>query len=283
MTTLKKLDDINQFAQQSQNVISLDQFYTRCDLAEKYVTRILRRWSAPDVLFIEPAAGTGAFLNPLIKAERKILAIDIDPYLNNIKQMDFLNSTVEIDGNHSAIIAIGNPPFGKKSSAAVKFFNKAAEFADEISFIVPRTFRKISVQKRLHAKYHLQVDEDVEKNAFLRFGKPYDVPCAWQIWSRSQDDRIIQSTPSVAHLIEYTTPQAADFAIRRVGFYAGRIITENIQSLSETTHYFVREVTVGIIDVMRCTNWSEIAKQTVGVSSLSKSEIAIKLDEIHCD
>ncbi len=259
----------------------LDQFYTRPEVAEMYATRIAERWSDPDVLFVEPSAGAGAFLYPLLDAGRRVRAIDIDPRAPNILHMDFLKSESIFTGEHSAIVVIGNPPFGKNACKAIWFFNRAADHADEIAFIVPRTFRKMSVQRRLHPSFHLSKDDDVARHAFVRYGRPHDVPCAWQIWTRRSVVRPVLSTPSVDHLIEYTTPCAAHFAMRRVGFYAGRIITENISSLSQTTHYFIREVLGGVMDALRVINWPELSSQTAGVRSLSKTEIAFKLSEIY--
>lgn len=240
---------------------------------------VLERWNDSDVLFVEPSAGTGAFLHPLQCAERKVKAVDVDPQSLFVERMDFLTAEEIFDGDHSAIVVLGNPPFGKNACMAVKFFNKAAIYADEISFIVPRTFRKRSLQRRLHPKFHLFKDRDVEPNAFIRLGNPYDVPCAWQVWKRFNQDRLLLKPPSVEHLITYTTPGNADFAMRRVGFYAGRVVTENILSLSVTTHYFISELTEGVVDSLKEINWTDLASQTVGVRSLSKVEIAFKLYE----
>ncbi len=262
---------------------TLDQFYTRPELAETYVAKVMERWNDPDVLFVEPSAGTGAFLHPLIEAGRKVRAVDIDPQAPDIARLDFLQSKGVFDGDHPAIVVIGNPPFGKNACTAVRFFNQAAVHADEIAFIVPRTFRKMSIQKRLHTHFHLSDDSDVERYAFLRAGGPHDVPCAWQIWTRHSVARAIPSPPSVSHLLDYTAPRMANFAMRRVGFYAGRVMTENILSLSQTTHYFMREMADGVIDVLRHINWSGLTAQTVGVRSLSKTEIAFKLHEVYRD
>ena len=260
---------------------TLDQFYTRPELAEAYVAQVLDRWHDPDVLFVEPSAGTGSFVRPLLDAGRKVRAVDIDPKFPNVRRMDFLNGDGVFDGDHSAIITIGNPPFGKNACLAVQFFNRAARHSDEIAFIVPRTFRKMSLHKRLHGMFHLSEDEDVESQAFIRFGNPHDVPCAWQVWTGHDVERPRPVPPCVNHLIGYTTPSRASFAMRRVGFYAGRVITTNIRSLSETTHYFMREMAHGVVDVLRNVNWTEIAGQTAGVKSLSKAEVAFKLDEIY--
>jgi len=261
----------------------LDQFYTRPDLAEVYVDQVIGRWHDPDVLFVEPSAGTGAFVRPLAKAGRKVRALDIDPRSPDMRRMDFLVSGQAdvFEGTHSAIVTIGNPPFGRNAGLAVGFFNHAARYSDEIAFIVPRTFRKMSLQKRLHGSFHLSEDQDVEHQAFIHRGQPHDVPCAWQIWTRRPMARPMVETPSVGHLIEYTKPHEAGFAMRRVGFHAGRIITTGLPSLSRTTHYFMRELADGVIDALCGVTWSDIAGQTAGVRSLSKAEIAFKLNEVY--
>ena len=262
--------------------MALDQFYTNSDLANKYVERLLNRWPDPDVLFIEPSAGTGAFLKPIIDAGRKFCAFDIEPKASDILQEDFLDYDLQpLMLNHSAIVFVGNPPFGKNANTAVKFFNHAAIYASEIAFIVPRTFRKISLQKQLHKKMHLLEDSEVPLNSFIRFGNVYDVPCLWQIWRRMKDNRIALSLPSVDHLIRYTTPSDAEFAMRRVGFNAGRIIDKDIGGLSKTSHYFMRELRSGVAEAMRNVDWTEITKNAVGPRSLSKAEIAFKLKEIY--
>jgi len=258
-----------------------DQFYTRSDLATAYAAKMIERWGDPDVLFIEPSAGTGSFVRPLLNAGRKVRAVDIDPKAPEIRRMDFLRSKSIFEGDHSAIVVVGNPPYGKNACFAVRFFNHAAGHADEIGFIVPRTFRKLSLHKRLDAMFHLSEDEDVESQAFMRYGIPHDVPCAWQIWTKRNVVRHMPVPPSVDHLIDYTTPRKASFAMRRVGFYAGRIITTNIHSLSRTTHYFMREMADGVVDALRRVNWSEVVSQTAGVRSLSKAEIAFKLEEFY--
>ena len=49
---------------------------------------------------------------------------------------------------------IGNPPFGRQSSLAIKFIKKSAEFCDSISFILPKSFKKDSLKK--HFPLNLQ-------------------------------------------------------------------------------------------------------------------------------
>lgn len=259
----------------------LDQFYTNSDLAAKYCNSVLRRWKSADVLFVEPSAGAGAFVTPLVEANRKFRAFDIEPKSVLVSKMNFLDLNNSFGGEHEAIVVIGNPPFGKNSNLAIRFFNRAAEFADEIAFILPRTFRKYSVHAKLNPNFHLQKDEDVRENAFEYNGRKYDVPCCWQIWTRTNRVRRPKPIPSVDELIQFTTPEKADFAMRRVGFYAGSVKTSQICSLSVTTHYFLKEKTNGVIQTLAEIDWVSITSQTAGTRSLSKREIAIKLSEVY--
>lgn len=245
----------------------MDQFYTRSKLARRYARQVVSRW--PSALFIEPSAGAGAFVKAL-KGQR-VRAIDIEPHHPKVRRADYLNTHILRD--EQPIVVIGNPPFGKNSSMAVRFFNHAAQYAIAIAFIVPRTFRKASLQARLHPHYHLVHDEDVPAYGFKYQGQPYNVPCAWQIWIWSEDVRELPEVPDVRHLIKYTTRDKANCAIRRVGYYAGKVSTRRLEHLSASTHYFLRAKR-RVVRKLRTINWSDVVTQTAGARSLSKAEIA---------
>jgi predicted RNA methylase len=84
---------------------------------------------------------------------------DLDPRSPDITQQDFFTA----DHQHQpGLMVIQNPPFGRGSDLAIRFFNKAATFADYIAQIVPRTFRRPSIQNRLGDNFEL-VDEYVQK------------------------------------------------------------------------------------------------------------------------
>ncbi len=48
---------------------------------------------------------------------------------------------------------IGNPPFGRQSSLAIKFIKKCCEFSNSISFILPKSFKKESMRKSFHNEF----------------------------------------------------------------------------------------------------------------------------------
>ena len=108
-----------------------------------------------------------------------------------IIQMDILSmgKTIDVMGfkTDKKIISIGNPPFGKASSLAVKFFNICAKFCDTVAFIIPRTFKRISVQNQLDLSFHLVYSEDLPYSTKDCVFEPMmNAKCCFQIW-RKQD------------------------------------------------------------------------------------------------
>jgi hypothetical protein len=77
-------------------------------------------------------------------------------------------------------LIIGNPPFGKSSSIAIKFFNKAALFSECIAFILPRTFKRISIQNRLDLNFSLIYTKDLPVKPCCFIPK-MEAKCCFQI------------------------------------------------------------------------------------------------------
>lgn len=270
----------------------LDQFYTNPDLACQYAQQVIAAYGSAIDCFVEPSAGTGAFVEPLQAAGKPVIALDIAPQANAIQQGDFLSDVWWSAAGKAAVSAgkiavVGNPPFGKNSSLAVKFFNRAAEQAHIIAFILPRTFRKHSIHRRLNRHFVLAVDDDVPDNAFIKDGKPHDVPCAWQVWEYQLGGRQDGETPDVSHIIRYVDdPQRGDFAVRRVGFYAGQVKEPpewDLHTLSPSTHYFLQSVRPDAKALLQSIDWSHICQSTAGSRSLSKHEVAVGVMGVICN
>ena len=100
----------------------MDQFYTNEDVSIKCFEILKKEVNIESYdIQLEPSAGTGSFyklMNP-----QKRIGLDIEPKYKGIIKQDFL--TYNPDASKS-YICIGNPPFGKVSSLAIKFFNKCA-------------------------------------------------------------------------------------------------------------------------------------------------------------
>ena len=112
---------------------NLDQFFTNPDVAA-WCASIAKKYASPNSI-IEPSAGAGTLVDAAKKAFPKIpiRAYDIDPKRSDIMEADFLASSISPQEPKTALV-FANPPFGKRSALAIKFFNRAAELADILAF-----------------------------------------------------------------------------------------------------------------------------------------------------
>jgi hypothetical protein len=225
--------------------------------------RIFERHFDPSAYrMVEPSAGTGSFFRLLPEGS---VGYDVDPKYPGLVTADFLT----VDLPHDRDIAIiGNPPFGRNSSTAVRFFNHAARQAKVIAFIVPRTFRKASIVNRLDRSFRLLCEEPVPADAFLFRSKPYDVPAIFQIWERTSWLRAPMRIETRHCDFEFTTAEDADFAVQRVGARAGRL-HRNFDA-SPSSHYFIKG---DVEHVMMQLDLVGAAADVAGNPSLAKSEI----------
>lgn len=157
-----------------------DKFYTKPEIAAWLLQEIhLSSYS----LVIEPSARNGSFSNQIINC----VALDIEPESSNIQKQDFLTySPPQVP----SILVIGNPPFGEQSSLAIKFFNYAENFASTIAFILPKSFRKVSIQNKLNLSFWLEKEIELPDNSFLLQGENYSVPCVFQVWEKKKGKRL---------------------------------------------------------------------------------------------
>lgn len=174
------------------------------------------------------------------------------------------------------LIAIGNPPFGRNASLAIRFFNHAASAATVIAFIVPLTFQKVSVQNRLDLRFHLLAETPVPKDSFIFEGKRKHVPATFQIWVRRLVRRqkiILPTTHADFQFLKPAEAHKAHFALQRVGAAAGEV--HHDLGAKSSAHYFLR-AKPGIEDleaVMRTLDFETLAKRTSGKPSLAKTEV----------
>jgi hypothetical protein len=259
----------------------LDDYYTNPAYAT-HCSRIVSTFKKPEIKnIIEPSAGNGSFCEGIgiIKGSNDwgVFMYDISPQTDFIEQMDFFATALPNDA-----LVIGNPPFGFGANLAIKFFNHAAVFdVPIIAFILPRTFKKTSVKTKLNKNYHIVYEEDCPKNSFLLEGKPYDVPCVFQIWEHREEERVDEIWPTDNKWIEFTSQEDADFCIRRVGGRAGQVLDGSPKQYSVTSTYFCKEKIPGAKEAVRKIDFSDIINSTAGVRSLSKRELHKKLFEYY--
>jgi hypothetical protein len=257
-----------------------DKFYTKTETV-KYILSFID-FGSFDII-VEPSAGSGNFSNLLSFYKKNVIAIDILPENSNIIQKDFLKDNLDLNQN---TIVIGNPPFGKNASLAIKFFNKAASYINvlTIAFILPKSFKKPSIQNRLNLYFWLDKTIELDSNSFILDNKDYSVPCVFQIWIRKTNQRIIKPKLElinpVISFINYKdiNKYSNIISIRRVGFYAGRAYIYNNNSAQ--SHYFLNtsiDVNV-ILSYINNIKWT--FEDTVGPRSISKQQFIEKLNKI---
>ena len=210
----------------------MDQFYTKKNTAEKCYKILSEKIDLGQFdILLEPSAGTGSFFK-LLPTETR-LGLDIDPKCNGIIKKDYLEFEPDPDKSY---IVMGNPPFGKNSSMAVKFFVHS-KFAEVIAFILPRTFKRISIQNKLPKKFHMIFNEDLPLDPCC-FTPKMSAKCSFQIWIKSKINRNIVKMDKVHHDFTFlklgkkdenhqpTPPDNADFALKAYGSNCGEIIDD---------------------------------------------------------
>lgn len=257
----------------------LDQFYTKPDIAKKYYNLLEKKYNLKDFLLLEPSAGTGSFSDNF---SNDFLALDLSPKKDYIKKCDFFNFDKSDIQPNKKIFTIGNPPFGRNSSMALKFINKASEFSDYIAFVLPKTFKKVSMKNKIDQQLHLVFEEDLGKNSFIHEGVDYDVPCVFQIWEKRLNKREKIQEKKQTDLFDFCNKTDADFAIRRVGGLSGKVIIE-FEDYKEPSHYYIKarsnknKLIKNLIDCYE--SFKEASRNTAGNPSLSKGELIMILEK----
>jgi predicted RNA methylase len=256
----------------------LDKFYTKKDVAlECYndLKKILDFNNISEVEFLEPSAGNGSFLS-IIKEPK--IGFDIYPENNEILKCDYLTTDISNFLNKKLkTVVIGNPPFGKNSSLAVKFLNKSFEYSDIVGFVLPKTFKKESIKNRINLSFSCIFEKDLIEDSFFLGEENYSVPCVFQIWVKSDFRQKNKYIKNENH-IKFTTKEEASYAIRRVGDYAGKIFKE-FKEYSNSSNYFINcspDIYTLIAENFKQLN--NLAKNTAGNPSLSKQELLLFVD-----
>jgi len=246
----------------------LDQFYTKPHIAKMCFEKALSIIAAQDLVFdnfLEPSAGTGSFYNLL--PENK-LGIDLEPKTEGVIESDFF----EFNDFNGVYFTIGNPPFGKNSSLAIRFFNKCAIVSVAIGFIVPKTFKKESVKNKLDLYFHLVYEEDLADNSFEFNGQDKDVPCVFQVWVKRDVIREKAIKLTTEDFTFCKERELADFAFQRVGVNAGRIKDiDNV--IASASHYFMKQKNENVREILSGIDWNSVKLNTAGNPSISKQEL----------
>jgi len=260
----------------------LDKFYTISAVSENCLTTIGKKyhWNSWD-LVVEPSAGNGSFLSKIPTAKK--VGLDIAPEHPDIIKMDFFDYKPPSAATN--ILVVGNPPFGRVSSLAVKFFNHSAEWCSVIAFIIPKTFRRVSLQNRLHRKFHLIHDDEIPSDP-CSFSPPMQVKCCFQVWEKRADDRVLVKLTTKHDDWEFlphgpldskgqpTPPKNADFAILAYGGNCGNIVKAGLDTLRpKSWHWIKAKISIPLLIERFSSLDYSLSKDTARQNSIGRGEL----------
>lgn len=263
-------------------MVKLDQFYTKDIIAEYCYKKITEYVKIDEYdIILEPSAGKGAFFK--LFPSNKRVGIDLEPKYDKIIKQDFFNYKYD---KNKKYVTIGNPPFGKNCSIAVKFFNQAAIFSEVICFIIPRTFKRISIQNQLNLSFNLIYTEDLPVSPCC-FEPKMSAKCCLQIWKKGDVRSIIKyekkhddfefvpfgdkdknNQPTVPRL------DKVDFALKAYGSNCGEICLD-IKYLRPKSWHFIKSKNIEssiLIERFKSLDYS-LSKDSCRQDSLGKMEL----------
>ena len=260
-------------------VTGKEQYYTPKNLAAE-LTRLTSRF-VPDLAtrtVIEPAGGTGAFIEAAAAlGVKNVISFDIEPLHAAVRQGDFLAANLSVRG----AVAISNPPFGRNNSLSIPFFNKAAEYADTIAFIVPRSWRKWSVINRLDRNFALVHDADLKidyvDSADHPISRKLRLATCFQIWQRQPSTRPLVKVRDMG-LVAKVKPAEADVSLTVFGYGCGAVKTE-FERVPNTTQMFLKLTHPKALIALRAVDFSRFYRNTAYTEALSLQEVNFLLNE----
>lgn len=271
-----------------------EQYYTKKEVVDLCIAEVQRFVDLSSKSIVEPCGGTGEFIEGLLRAgigPENIISFDIDPAHPMVMKGDYLKQDLK---HLKSVVSITNPPFGRASSLAKKFFNHDAQFCDFICYLIPKSWRKWTVHNSLNPNFRLVSDIDLPQNCFyLPDGteKPKDVlNTVFQIWKRSDQPREKIKIPDHG-LIKKVLPSLdkqgnkvikdANFSIVTFGHSCGKCfeITEKVVPYKTTTMYLqIKDRKVK--SALKCANLSKFFNNVAYVQALSIQEINYELNRI---
>jgi len=260
---------------------TIDKYYTKqcvvkqcIELVKKYIN-ILN-----NDLIIEPSAGNGSFIENIKTLSSNYKFYDLEPEHNEVVKQDFLELNYK-KLKDTNIHIIGNPPFGRQASLAIKFIKKCCLFSNSISFILPKSFKKDSMKKSFDKHYHLIYEIDLLENSFLVNDIESDVPCVFQIWQWKEELRKENDKKQPLQFTFVKKEDTPDISFRRVGVNAGTIMKE-INDKSFQSHYFIKFTNNKTIDenIEKLKSIKFNFNNTVGPKSISKPELIDEFNKL---
>lgn len=263
---------------------TIDKYYTNNTVVNLCLSSIKKYIKIHDNdLIIEPSAGNGSFIVGIKTLSSNHIFYDLEPENNNeIIKQDYLTGNYDdFKSKYNNIHVIGNPPFGRQSSLAIKFIKKSCEFCNSLSFILPKSFKKDSLKRSFPLNFHLVFECDLPENSFLVDAVEHNVPCVFQIWEKKNVNRTVIEKLEPINFTFVGKTENPDISFRRVGVNAGTI-SINIDEKSIQSHYFIKFINGKTIaqnlEILKSIQFKH--DNTVGPRSISKQELINKFNQL---
>ena len=255
-----------------------EQYYTNASVVDCCVA-LAKTFIKPKHTLLEPCAGDGAFLDGIKRSgiKNEVLAFDLEPKRKDIVQRNALTNLP----TEQHLFMITNPPFGRANSLSVKFFNHLATSCDFIAFLVPKSWRKWSIQNRLDKRFHLVLDEEMPSNAFHSpDGYPHDsgvLKTVFQVWEKRGNPRPLVKIEDRRYF-QKTTPQKADVAFTAFGYGTGKV-ERRFARVPNSTKLFLKVKNRSVIDALERIDIKKFTVNVAYTEVISMEEMRALLNE----
>lgn len=281
---------------QNKRTTGKEQYYTPQNIALQCTKKMLKFVSNKNSMFwLEPAGGTGQFVEAMlangIKPDR-IVSYDIEPHHRLVKKTkDFLKVNLQdlkgesdcFDEGERTCVTLTNPPFGRANSLCVPFFNHCATVSKYIGFLIPKSWRKWSVQNKLHDNFHLIHDEEIEADFIYpasvdaKKASKGKLATVFQIWEY-RDEKRPKLTVEDRGYITKTTPEEADVSLTVFGRGCGTV-KKDFERVPNTTQMFLKVNKKWVYKALQTVDFSQFFNNVAFIEALSFAEINHLLNE----
>ena len=280
-----------------------EEYFTLPEVANSCIQTFIEKYPHCKT-FLDPCAGAGSFSKELAQYG-SVTSLDIIPRTPETIRADFTTFSTWVNKVPESVDAVvTNPPFGRASSLAIKFFNNATQVTNLVGFIIPSSWEtKFFIHDRLDRFFHLSHSEKLPSTSFYapsgeKFAGDY-LNCVFQIWEkrdyqrpkmgnyRSDDFYFVRPTNEREILKHnaydretkpiFDVEENKIITIRTHGSRAGEVL--------EKTHYNPRTVVwlipkkEGVKEKLLEVDYSLFTKSNAYVPSLSPAEIAYCYDK----
>jgi hypothetical protein len=152
-------------------------------------------------------------------------------------------------------------------------------YSDVVAFILPKSFRKISILNKIPPFFHLIKDITLEKNSFILNGNTHDVGCIFQIWEKRNEIR--KKIKISTKYFEFVDFDNCEVIVRRVGMKSGSIREKN--NFIPTSNYFYIKLNKNYINEIEFKKNINLIKwdyNSATCRSISKYELITEFEKI---